>query len=729
MIPVLLLFISLSGASSEQDSVFVDTTRAGVIETITYSADSLLFDPETGNIILSGTTRLDYRDMTLKADSIFFDSESEILTATGQSELIDRGESITGTSMVYSITSRRGQITDADSEYDFGFYHGETITRITSDEYNITEVYFTTCESDSAHYYFYSPMMKVFPDDKGIARPISLYIDDTPVMWLPYWVFPIRRGRQSGFTLPTIGQTTQDGRYLRNLGYYFAFSDYLDLYVHSDIMERSRFVLTATERHRIRYICNGKIELQWRREFENKRDRWMIDGDHFHSFEDGTELRFQGEFTSDRSYMEETQQTPAERMTGELRSWASVNRYFGRMSFQIALDRTEYLHTNPDSIDNEILSVSELPSIRISLPSTPLFTSPANHEDIKPWHSVYYNFSMHYLSMDDRYEDTRTTNSGLKISSNLSGSSRLWGWLSVSPRVNFSGTVYDRDIGGEKYPWWLYSSTGISLSTDIYGVFNTNILGLTALRHTITPSASFNHSPDRYLNHNGFADTDSSGGIFNTFSGFGLPYSSSTLSLSLQNRFEGKKIENGRISRFELASIRFSTSANLESDERPFSPLNATLDISHGNIFSFRASGSWNMYDKELSDVSISSTLRLSGIDRTLLSDSGYSASGLPVNITLSHYYRLGLQESDDISKLRASASIDITPAWSLEYSAYYDILAGAFINQSYTLRRDLHCWEAVFTRHISDIDSGFYFKINIVDLPDIKIEQHLSSF
>ena len=53
----------------------------------------------------------------------------------------------------------------------------------------------------------------------------------------------------------------------------------------------------------------------------------------------------------------------------------------------------------------------------------------------------------------------------------------------------------------------------------------------------------------------------------------------------------------------------------------------------------------------------------------------------------------------------------------------------GAFINQSYTLRRDLHCWEALFVRHISDTDSGFYFKINIIDLPDIKIEQHVSNF
>jgi lipopolysaccharide assembly outer membrane protein LptD (OstA) len=103
--------------------------------------------------------------------------------------------------------------------------------------------------------------------------------------------------------------------------------------------------------------------------------------------------------------------------------------------------------------------------------------------------------------------------------------------------------------------------------------------------------------------------------------------------------------------------------------------------------------------------------------------------NGLPWRLTLSHHFRKDMDGADDLSRLRASASFELTPAWSIDYTAYYDLSGESFINQYYTLRRSLHCWEAMFVRHISDTDNGFYFRINITDLPDIKIEQHVSNF
>ncbi len=94
------------------------------------------------------------------------------------------------------------------------------------------------------------------------------------------------------------------------------------------------------------------------------------------------------------------------------------------------------------------------------------------------------------------------------------------------------------------------------------------------------------------------------------------------------------------------------------------------------------------------------------------------------------HNWRPDLEETDtDINKLRLSASIDLTSRWSVNYSTYYDVENEDFISQSYTIMRDLDSWEAIFTRHVSDVDTGFYFRINIKAFPDIKVEQHTSSF
>lgn len=726
----LILMTLCSTDTAGADSTSSDSTlTAERLETIAYSADSLVFYPDTGDLILVGSATLDYRDMTLASDTIEYSADEEIITARGESELFDRGESIIGDGMIYSIPTRKGRIMNAASEYDFGFYSGATITRVGRNEFNIVDARFTTCDEDSVHFHFYCPIMKVFPDDKAVARPVYLYVDNTPVLYFPYWVFPIRRGRQPGFTMPKFGQTTRDGRFLRGFGYYFVFSDYADLWVHGDIMEKTRFVITADERHRVRYICNGNLKTEWRREFEARRIRWMIFGKHLHEFLDGTSVRVQGEFLSDKSYLEETQQNPEDRMTGELHSWISVNRYFGRMSFQAVMDRTSYLNTDPDTIPREIESNQEIPDIRLSLPSAPLFRTPSDPSLIRPWHSIYWNASAHYLSIDRRMEESRATNSAFKLTSGLTGSSRLWSWLSVAPSIRIKGTVYDRDRDDDDFPWWLHGSASLSVSTDIYGIFATRLFGLNALRHTVTPGVSVQWAPERYLNSSGLAYSDSSGSEYYTFSDFSLPSSSRTISFSLMNRLEGKMSERDRITRFDLASLNLSASADLEESVTPFSPLSATLDISPGAHFTISGNGSWDLYENELTNLSVSSSLRLAGYDRTLLPDSGTVRPGMPLRLVISHYYRHGFEDTESISKFRLSASLGLTPGWSLEYSAYYDALNESFINQSYTLRRDLHCWEAVFVRHISDVDSGFYFKINIVDLPDIKVEQHVSNF
>lgn len=726
----LILMTLCATDTAAPDSTSSDSTlTAERLETIAYSADSLVFYPDTRNLILVGSATLDYRDMTLTSDTVEYSAEDEIISARGSSELFDRGESITGNGMVYSIQTRKGRIMGASSQYEFGFYTGATITRVGRNEFNIVDARFTTCDEDSIHYYFYCPVMKVFPDDKAVARPVYLYVENTPVLYFPYWVFPIRRGRQPGFTMPKFGQTTRDGRFLREFGYYFVFSDYADLWVHGDIMEKTRFVLAADERHRIRYICNGNLRTELRREFQTHRDRWMMFGNHLHDFPDGTIVRVQGEFLSDKSYLEETQQNPEDRMTGELHSWISVNRYFGRMSFQAVMDRTSYLNTDPDTIPGEVESNQEIPDIRLSIPSAPLFRTPSDPSLVRPWHSIYWNGSAHYLSRDRRMEESRATNSALKLTSGLTGSSRLWGWLSVAPSIRLKGTIYDRDRSDNNLPWWLHGSANLSISTDIYGIFSTRLFGLDALRHTITPAVSFQWAPERYLNSSGLMNSDSSRNEYYTFSDFSLPSSSRTISFNLRNRLEGKMSERDRITRIDIASLNLSTSANLEESVTPFSPLSATLDISPSSYFSITGNGSWDLYENKLTNLSISSSLRLSGYDRTLLPDSGTTRPGMPLRMVISHYYRHGLEDTQSISKLRLSASLDLTPGWSLEYSAYYDPLNENFISQSYTLRRSLHCWEAIFVRHISDVDSGFYFKINIIDIPDIKIEQHVSNF
>ena len=57
-----------------------------------------------------------------------------------------------------------------------------------------------------------------------------------PLLALPFYVFPIKPGRHSGFLFPQfeLGFNNRAGQYIRNAGYYWAPNDYFDLTVAGD---------------------------------------------------------------------------------------------------------------------------------------------------------------------------------------------------------------------------------------------------------------------------------------------------------------------------------------------------------------------------------------------------------------------------------------------------------------------------------------------------------------
>ncbi|PIE53298.1 hypothetical protein CSA37_01810 [Candidatus Fermentibacteria bacterium] len=722
-----MLLILLFTLISQRDETPADEP----METMSYYGDSLVFSVNDESLLLTGSAGLQYGNMSISADTIRYLPDNEKVTAFGNMTLSDGGETANGTGLIYHIPTKTARTFDTSSLYDRAIYSSRTITMLSRDEFNMTDVQFTSCEKDTLDYYFWASRMKVFPDDKAIARPVILYVEDTPVFWLPFAVFPIRRGRSSGFTIPTLGSSSRDGRYLRKMGYYFGFSDYADLLISADLMEKTRFQITAAERHSLRYVMSGRTRLQWRRQFQNSRDRWLVETTHNQELPDGTIVKISGNFVSDRSYLEETQQTPEERMESELRSWLSLSRNIGRGSAQLNMEYTEQLDALKDSIDGELLSELSAPDIRYSLPSAPLFKSPFDPDDEELWHSIYWNLNTHYISENTEWEDSSQYNSGARLNTVLSASQRPGGIVALSPSITVRGVIADRDRLSGRLPAWLHGSAGLSVSTDIYGLFQADFLGHSLLRHTITPSVSVSWSPDRFITSGyGMMDVDSAASTFYSFSDLGLPSSGTVVNLSLVNILEGKIEERGRIDKNTLAEFTMGTNWSPDREERSFSSVTGSLNLTPADWFSTRVDGTWNPYEREMEQTSVTTGVNLSGTDPTLSPDSGTVISPLSWRLGLSHNWTPDLTGSGtSLNKLRLSASIDLTSRWSVNYSAYYDITADDFISQNYTIKRDLNSWEAIFTRHVSNVDTGFYFRINIKAFPDIKIEQHTSSF
>ncbi|MCY7363374.1 MAG: LPS-assembly protein LptD, partial [Ignavibacteria bacterium] len=217
--------------------------KSDVDAIINYSAkDSLVYDMINKKVYLYNEAKLTYKDLKLDAGRIRIDQETQILEAYGipdsvregkfmQTPLMFQGnDKYEGSKLSYNFKSQQGNVSMGFSEAELGYYFGDKIKKVSNDVLFIQNgLYTTSTDRENPEYYFLSPKMKVIPNDKVIAQSVFLYIEGVPVFWLPFAVFPNRSGRSSGIIPPKFGDDALYGKYLSNLGYFFAMNDYTDL--------------------------------------------------------------------------------------------------------------------------------------------------------------------------------------------------------------------------------------------------------------------------------------------------------------------------------------------------------------------------------------------------------------------------------------------------------------------------------------------------------------------
>jgi hypothetical protein len=92
----------------------------------------------------------------------------------------------------------------------------------------------TSCDLPTPHYHFAARQMKWISRTVMVARPVTLYVRDVPILWLPFIFQDMRPGRHSGILIPQFGindlvrPTRGYNRQVTNVGYYWAPNDYLD---------------------------------------------------------------------------------------------------------------------------------------------------------------------------------------------------------------------------------------------------------------------------------------------------------------------------------------------------------------------------------------------------------------------------------------------------------------------------------------------------------------------
>ena len=238
---------SLLQDSLQPDSVRLDSAasdRGGVDTLVHYSSQYIDFDVQNRITVLTGTAVITYKDMQLEAERIEVNWDKQLLTASGVTDTalhIDSGavvidsiymhgrphfvqsnEDFYGDEIAYNMKLKLGRVRGGTTTFEDGFYYGQQFKRLPDNVITVAGGNFTTCDKPSPDYHFAAKTLKVKVGKRVIARPVVLYFEDVPVMAAPYGIFPQQHGRTSGILIPTFGESGGQGRFLKDLGYYWA---------------------------------------------------------------------------------------------------------------------------------------------------------------------------------------------------------------------------------------------------------------------------------------------------------------------------------------------------------------------------------------------------------------------------------------------------------------------------------------------------------------------------
>ena len=720
------------GEPAAADSVALDSVE--------YRAERIDYYVARNRIVLSGNSRVEYKDTVLVADEVEYDPEAQVLSASGAPDLHEKSDRLAGHALAYDLNEQSGVVARGLTTFEDGLYSGERIAREADGTLMVRGGVYTTCADDPPHYRLVSHRMKVYLNDKVIAKPVILYVGEIPVFALPFYVFPIRKERHSGFLIPQVelGITESSGRFIRNFGYYWAPSDYFDVSLWADYYEQTKWIGHAEARYKLRYVLSGSVNASFMEEMLNNRRRWDVKLSHRQEFGRHWTAGASGDFRSDATYASDTFQTIEESVNRSLHSQLWLRGRWSGVSAGVTLDRQE-------QVDRDQIS-ELLPKIDVTASQRPLASAAADAGAVSRLLSrISYSWDARAVNDRDRTGEELDIRQAAGVGLSLRGTGRALGWLNVSPRASARQSWYDRDKTGRRFAGRLTYDASLSTGTTVYGTFFPRLGRLEALRHIVESSASFAWTPE-------FPDYFAADGsdLFYTLAGFGsTPRAKKAVNLSLVNKLQVKLASGDEFRRIDnLVRLSMSTSYDFEDEGHRWGNLSSRLEVRPDRAVTVRWNTRHDTRDGSLESSNLTATVSLTGT-KPLVSDVQWedrvaSLGRSPVDELRREFARQadagrpGQRSWDASATFRYSrgadpqnttywadgrAALSLTRNWRVNYSIHYDLKEREVASQEYTIYRDLHCWEAQFTRRYYDGEWQYYFRVSVKALPEIQAE------
>jgi len=659
-----LLSVKDTTLLSKNDTARLDTTRKrhnALTAPVDYQAkDSIIM---TGNnwAYLYGEGDVKYQQIELQSERIEVNMDSSLVyakfgvdsigTEFGYPLFKEGEQQYESKTMRYNFNTKKGYITDVITQQGEGYVTAGRTKKMDNDILNMLGGRYTTCdEHEHPHFYIQMTKAKVQPKKRIVTGPVYMVFEDVPLypIGLPFCFFPFSSSYSSGILFPTFGDESSRGFYLRDGGYYFALSDYMDLAVTGEIYTKGSWGLTARSSYRKRYKYSGNFNVSYLT--TKLGDKGLPD------------YSVSKDFKVNWSHSQDSKANPYRTFSASVNFSTSsydknnLNSYFTSGSYAERSQNTKGSSVSiTQRFPNNPLSISATMNVnQRSADSTISLTLP----DITLTMSSIYPFKRKHAAGDERwYEKIRmsytgylrnsiTTKENKLLHSSLtrdwrnamehqipiSATFTLLKYFQVTPGVNYTERWYTNKVNQayniqkqEVQPsdttYGFYRvfdyNASLGVSTTLYGNFTpvpflSKMTKILKIRHLFKPSVSLSMAPDFGAPRYGFWKTieyeDKYGQIQRyTYSPFGTGMfgtapngKQGSVNFSFDNNLE-MKVKSDQDSTGEkkvslIDKLSLGISYNMAADSFKWSDMSVSLHLKLSKSYSINMNGMLDTY-------------------------------------------------------------------------------------------------------------------------------------
>ena len=634
----------------------------GIDAPVKYSAeDSLVYDAESGTAYLYGNSKVDYENMKLTSDKVHMNLDKSTVRATGTIDSTAEGgikgkpvftmgkDEYKSDTMAFNFKSKKGLIKGVYTEQQDGFLSGEVGKRDSTGSIYLQHGRYTTCDKPHPDFYIALSRAKVRPGKDVVFGPAYLVVADVPLpLAIPYGFFPFSKKYSSGFIMPSYGDESDRGFYLRDGGYYFAISDKWDLKLLGEIYTKGSWGVSAASNYRKRYRYSGSFLFSY--QDSKTGDKGLPD------------FAEQESFKIQWNHRQDPKANPYSSLAASV-NFATSNyernnlnsMYNPQTLTQTTRTSSVSWSTGFSSIGLSLSATTNLAqdmrtsSIQITLPDLNISLSrfyPFKRKHLVGKERWYEKISMSYTG---QLANSISTTEDKILHSNLikdwknafqhtipvQANFTLFNYINVTPSFNFTDRMYSKKVtrGWDNtlqkevvrdttygfhnvYNW----SMNVGASTKLYGFWvpNRKLFGdkIQAIRHVITPQVSFSYSPNfgarRYGYYDSYQYTDASGNVklveYSPYQDelYSVPgkYKTEMISWDVSNNIEMKIKSDKDTTGYKKISIidelGASMSYNAAADYHRWSDLSMRLRLKWWKNYTFSMNAQFATYAYEL---------------------------------------------------------------------------------------------------------------------------------